>query len=41
MMFITPMPPTSSAITAMEEISKVMVLVVLSIVWRMLSVLST
>ena len=41
MMFITPMPPTSSAMTAMDEISSVMVWVVASMVWRMLSVLST
>ena len=41
MMFITPMPPTTSEITAMEEISSVMVRVVASMVWRMLSVFST
>ena len=37
MMFITPMPPTTSEMTAMAEISSVMVRVVLSTVWRMVS----
>ena len=41
MMFITPMPPTISEMRAIAEISSVMVCVVLSIVWRMVSVLST
>ena len=40
MMFITPIPPTSSDISAMQEISSRMVPVVLSMVCRMLSVLT-
>ena len=39
MMFITPMPPTTSEITAMQEISSVMLPMVLSIVCLMLSLL--
>ena len=39
MIFITPMPPTTSEISAIDEISKVMVLVVLSMVCLMLSLL--
>ena len=39
MMFITPMPPTTSEIRAMHEIKSVMVLVALSTVCLMLSVL--
>ena len=38
MMFITPMPPTTSEITAMAEISSVSVCVVDSMVSRMVSV---
>ena len=40
MMFITPMPPTSSEISAIDEISSVIVAVVCSTVCRMLSVLN-
>ena len=38
MMFMTPMPPTRSEMKAMHEMSRRMVFVVLSMVWRMLSV---
>ena len=38
-MFITPMPPTTKEMTAMEEISSVMVPVVLSTISLMLSLL--
>ena len=39
MMFITPMPPTMSEITAIIETNSVMVCVVDSMVWRMVSLL--
>ena len=38
MMFMTPMPPTTSEMSAMPEMSRAMVPVVLSIVFLMLSV---
>ena len=39
MMFITPMPPTSSAMAAMAPISRVIVRVVCSMVWRISALL--
>ncbi|MNW09884.1 hypothetical protein D3C71_2069870 [compost metagenome] len=41
MMFITPIPPTISEISAIRDTSKVMVAVVRSMVLRMASVLNT
>jgi len=41
MMFMTPMPPTISEISAIEETSSVIVCVVCSIVWRTESMLDT